>query len=75
MKAKGVITLEFVLCILIIIIILSFFVTVNIYLKEKLEESLARESKITSLKKEHYKENNWEIKDVTKKPESTSNDT
>jgi len=75
LKYKGIITLEFVLCILVIIIVLSFFVTVNLSLKYKLEDSLSEELRLTEIKKNHYKENNWVVKDVIKKPKSASNGT
>lgn len=54
--------MEFILCVLIIIILLSFFIEINITLKNKFEQSPNITLKIKEIKTEYLKENNWEVK-------------
>lgn len=49
-----------ILCILIIIIVLGFFVNVNLDLKEKFEKSRNVKEKIETIKEKYYQEEKWE---------------
>ncbi len=76
LSKKGNLSLEFLLCLLIILLTLSLLITTNVYFKERLEEDINYKDinqQICFLKKIVIEKNNGEItNDVCK--ESTSND-
>lgn len=60
MNRKGIITLELILCVLIIVIVLGFFVNINIGFKERLEKSKNLKETNEIIKEKYYQEKNWE---------------
>lgn len=57
--AKGGITLEFLLCLLIVLMVLSSVIDIEINLKEKLEKLPDYSVRVEAIKRAVYKENNW----------------
>lgn len=57
---KGIISLEFILCVLIIIIVLGFVIDINLQFKERLENIRNITVEQKEIKKEYLKQNNWE---------------
>lgn len=49
-----------ILCVLIIIIVLGFFVDINLGFKEKLEKSKNLKDAVEIIKENYYQEKNWE---------------
>lgn len=60
-----------ILCVLIIIIVLGFFVDVNLGFKERLEKSRNLKAVVKIIKENYYQEENWEKYE----PQGTSNST
>ncbi|HOZ35363.1 MAG TPA: hypothetical protein PLK55_00050 [archaeon] len=60
MNRKGIITLELILCVLIIIIVLGFFININLEFKERLEKNRNLKEIIKIIKTNYYNEKNWE---------------
>ena len=56
---KGQITIEFLLCLLGAILIISTFIDIAFILKEKLEISPIINKKIDEIIKQNHKEHNW----------------
>lgn len=71
---KGQLSLEFIFCILIVLIVLFLFVRVNVYYKQTLEKNDFQETNeiVCALKKEFIKINNGVLKN-DKCQESTNN--
>jgi len=57
--SKGVITIEFLLCLLGALLIISAFIDIALTLKEKLEKTPIINKKISRIIEQNYKENNW----------------
>lgn len=77
MLRKGVVSLEFILCILIILITLSLLINVNLSFKKEIQENINYRNinkEICFLKSLIIEKNNGELlDDVCKKTKSTDN--
>jgi len=71
LNKKGIITLEMILCVLIIIIVLGFFVNVNLGFKEKFEKSKNVKVVIEIIKEKYYQEEKWEKHEIKGASNST----
>jgi len=53
-------SLEFILCVLIIIIVIGFFIEVNLGFKERLEKLPNIKEKLEIFRREYLERNNWQ---------------
>lgn len=60
MTRKGIISLEFILCVLIILLVFGFFIEINLKFKERLEDLPGLSKRLEIIKTQYYKENSWE---------------
>lgn len=60
MNRKGIISLEFILCVLIILMVLGFFIEINLKFKEEIEYLPKLSKRLEIIKNQYFKEKNWE---------------